>query len=352
MPSCARCRRRTRRKNKNLPCRHCLPQTAYVFEWEKELQDRGEASPSRGLDRGDGPDVGVRVRGTREVCVGNTFTLWGERLTPGDYLDADQRGQLAMIARNPITDRMIQKVVRDIIDAAPPEPPLSLQPLEEVVSPEHADELTMRAREALIATGQFPGMEEQVRDGMMDSLSGIQSAIAVLRDAQTPVEVIRARGHSLGQVRVAPPPPPPPVRGRIALWIERLQHRWAKLVTRYEHKIDAVCSENYRLANRVRCLEDELRQAKIGLGKERLTHRRRSSVETAVSRLGATSWERPRKEENVEMSSLAAFLNLAPESDRKPLLELAKNALAVRRVDPTTEKIVLSMVVPKFDPRK
>jgi hypothetical protein len=194
------------------------------------------------------------------TTVATTFTLFGDRLSPGDPLSDAQIAQLRIIAANPNTDAETRKVVGDILTSLPVVPPSNLHPIEVELPKELADEMTVRAREALISIGDLPGSDNAyaIRTGMMDGLSAIRAAIQTMRDMGVSLDEIQRRQppHGKSLIEISREIDSGPTRwGKMAAWFERFQHRFVKLWTRYE----STKARNLALTARITELEREIK---------------------------------------------------------------------------------------------
>jgi hypothetical protein len=165
-----------------------------------------------------------------------------------------------------------------------------------------SDDMLRRAREALAASGDFPGMAEAIRAGMMDHLSGIRIAVAVQENINVPLEQLPMVNHP-------PLPVHEPVRTgwmhQFMKWCERMQHRAIRLYTRY----DSAKQRNLKLAAELVYTRSALAQ---------------SASSKAVARLAELA---PYDKEY----SMAAFLHSASPEERKALIKLAKTAIVTRK---------------------
>lgn len=87
------------------------------------------------------------------------------------------------------------------------------------------EENIQRAREALVLSGFFSGMDDAIRAGQLDSVSGIITAIIALESLNKPFEY------------TPPPIKSHPVRAfaPIIKWLDRFQNRCIRLITRYDY---------------------------------------------------------------------------------------------------------------------
>lgn len=118
------------------------------------------------------------------------YVLWGQELTPGDPLGDIQKQYLRTIANHAGTSDDIKNVVINILEQDGTRPSyINMLMLDESIpdTPIPADEITTRARLALVSLNLFPGMDHAILSGKVDHLSAIQGAIAALRNLHSDV---------------------------------------------------------------------------------------------------------------------------------------------------------------------
>ncbi len=179
--------------------------------------------------------------------VADSIYVSGERITVGDALNVEQRATLEAFRCKVGND--LNTVIDRILAADNLNVTALTHVIEQKLPPVPTDEITFRAREALIGLGVLPGaeMHEAIRAGNCDNLVGIQTAVQVLRDLPFGLTTLPVRAPSAPMVYV--PPLEPHTDGwvtSISRACSRFVHRMVRLYARY----DRIRERNLALAEK------------------------------------------------------------------------------------------------------
>lgn len=270
-----------------------------------------------------------------------SVTVFGRRLSPGSVLTEQERQALLQLQ-----ERRPNAEVKAILEASPGCG--DLQPIPAQEAEDVADEATIRAREALIALGEFPGehYELAIRSGQMDHLSAVQAAIRVLLDREVPLNVLARLSHSSTstELTVVERPTRNSFWTRFREWVESLQHRYVRLMSRYEatkadnQKLRRLIAELEGRGNRrnrfIRQTLDELEKTKERLRDQqaRTLHLR---AREARERKRAGGVEQPLLDHANKTSFTEIYRLARTAEERAALCELIKHGIAARVQEPS-----------------
>ena len=221
-----------------------------------------------------------------------------------------------------------------------------------------ADEATIRAREAIIATGVFAGSEEIIRAGLLDHTHGIQSAIEYQRTAHLPLNELALQPHraapKLAERLVVDVSPPPRnyfwIGWHIGNWISKLHHR---LVRHWVYYDRMKAAHDERMSALITELKSETGKRQTAEAFADHWHDRVEELREQVRRL-----ERAKKthalatEQKASLSFLDMLTACNTEDERAALAKLAKEAIFARRVGKEHNEVTLSVRLPASPIRK
>jgi hypothetical protein len=209
-----------------------------------------------------------------------------------------------------------------------------------------ADEPTVRAREAVIATGVFTGAEAPIRAGMLDHTHGVAAALEVQRTADLPVDQLMTGSHVIVHQqpstvvqnlrRAMIPMSPLELIGRGLHHLIRIWFRYKGMRRAYKKVISELTDSERRLKSKVRKLQTEVRHQKEQIAYEKNDKERIRRVAQKDSL-------------NRHINSIKSYQELLAavptQEERDALLALVQQAKVHRETDKNTGTIRLSIVL-------
>jgi hypothetical protein len=261
----------------------------------------------------------------------------------------EMKNELAKVQQMEAVQRMMTKM-----DDALEEKPVvkytadnPLQPVELQYRPDlQADEGTIRAREAIIATGVFPGAEEIIRAGLLDHTHGIQSALEVQRTALVPVSDLAKFPHH-PQRQLVPKDDRQMVVDisyranfwqNLGHWMRRLQHNWMRLRVRYTKTHARALAAEKRVAE----LEHNLNLFRQSID----AYQQGTWINGVAVGTDVLITNNHLHAQNKMMVN-DALMACKTVEERDALMELLRCSVASRLIDKNTDEIVLQMRVPR-----